>query len=176
MTIKISPNAKREKVLQARTFAEKLIAARNNAQLSQKALADRLGISVQTYNGYETKGYEPKYEILLKICYELDTTPNDLLGYRIDTRFANEYAEKILFNVKEMDNDLIEYTLKTTIAEQDVKIPITLPSKKFNIFVEVSYAMAAALSVRCAELEKQRIFKKELDKQVMGYYIDHNQE
>lgn len=176
MTIRISPNEKREKVLQARTFAEKLIAARNNAQLSQKALADKLGISVQTYNGYETKGYEPKYEILLKICYELDTTPNDLLGYKIDTSFANDYANNHLFNVKNNGDDTIEYTLITTIAEQDVKIPITLPSEKFNMFVELSYAMAAALSTRCATLEKERVFIKELEKQIMGYYLEQNQE
>ena len=53
------------------TFAERLIKARNNAGLSQRQLANELNISVQTYNGYETKGYEPRYDLLLKICYSL---------------------------------------------------------------------------------------------------------
>lgn len=176
MTFKFNSNENRIKVQQARTFAEKLIVARNNAQLSQKALADRLGISVQTYNGYETKGYEPKYEILLKICYELDTTPNDLLGYMIDTSYANDYAKSHLFNVKKIGDDLIEYTLITTIADNEVTIPITLPAEKFYIFVEASYAMASALSVRQVTLEKERIFKRELDKSIMGYSLDQSQE
>ena len=67
-----------------RTFAERLRFYRTTANLSQQALADKLGISVQTYNGYETKGYEPKYEILIKLAHALHVDVNALVGYDDD--------------------------------------------------------------------------------------------
>ena len=63
------------------TFTDRLKFYRTEAKLSQKELAEKVGISFAAYNKYETKGYEPKIEILVKLAYALNCSVNDLVGY-----------------------------------------------------------------------------------------------
>ncbi len=63
------------------TFAERLKYYRQKAGYSQKELAEKIGIKFAAYNNYETKGAQPKYDILLKLAYALNCSANDLVGY-----------------------------------------------------------------------------------------------
>ncbi|MFA6718286.1 MAG: helix-turn-helix transcriptional regulator [Prevotella sp.] len=54
--------------------------AREGVGLSQKELAEALGIRPSTFNGYETGTHDPKSEILLKIANKCETTVGFLLG------------------------------------------------------------------------------------------------
>lgn len=62
-------------------FQDNLKALREKAGYdSAKDFAKFLGIPYTTYMGYENKGSEPKYELLLKIAKTLGVTTDELLG------------------------------------------------------------------------------------------------
>lgn len=63
------------------TFAKRLRHYRNKAKYSQKELAKIIGVGFATYNNYETKGYEPKIEILIKLANALGIDVNTLVGF-----------------------------------------------------------------------------------------------
>lgn len=54
--------------------------ARERIGLSQKELANSLGIKPTTFNGYENGSHDPKSEILKRIAIRCDTTVDYLLG------------------------------------------------------------------------------------------------
>lgn len=83
-------------------FCERLKSERLRAKLTQKEIAEKLHISVQTYNGYETKGYEPKFELLIKICRVLRVTPNYLLGWGTDSAEVWHLISNIESNIEEI--------------------------------------------------------------------------
>ena len=56
----------------------KLKAARAGKDLSQQALADRVGVSRQTISAIEKGDYNPTTNLCISICKELDVTLNDL--------------------------------------------------------------------------------------------------
>ena len=56
----------------------KLKAARAGKDLSQQALADRVGVSRQTISAIEKSDYNPTINLCISICKELDVTLNDL--------------------------------------------------------------------------------------------------
>ena len=56
----------------------KLKAARAGKDLSQQALADRVGVSRQTISAIEKGDYNPTINLCISICKELDVTLNEL--------------------------------------------------------------------------------------------------
>ena len=66
------------------TFAERLRYYREKSKYSQKELADIIGISVAAYNKYETRGNEPKIDILIKLASALNIDVNTLVGFHAD--------------------------------------------------------------------------------------------
>ena len=64
------------------TFAERLRYYREKAKYSQKELAAKIQIPFATYNNYETKGYEPKIVILIKLANALGIDVNTLLDFK----------------------------------------------------------------------------------------------
>lgn len=52
---------------------------RNDRKITQKELAEALGIIEQTVSKIERGIFSPSFSTLLKICEILDTTPNELL-------------------------------------------------------------------------------------------------
>lgn len=73
-------------------FAKRLKRLRENANLSQKELAEKLGMTAQSYNNYEKRGYDPKPEMLVNLAIALNTDVNKLLGFKPD---ALNQAKKI---------------------------------------------------------------------------------
>lgn len=64
-------------------FQENLKMYREQAGYSSaKDFANLLGVPYTTYLGYESKGVEPKYELLIKMADILNVTPNTLLGVK----------------------------------------------------------------------------------------------
>ena len=56
----------------------RLKAARVAKDLSQQALAEKVGVTRQTINGIEKGDYNPKIKLCLSICRTLDKTLDDL--------------------------------------------------------------------------------------------------
>lgn len=62
------------------TFNEKLKQLRNGMNLSQKQIAEKLGITRSAYANYEQGTREPDFETLKKICFLFDCTSDYLIG------------------------------------------------------------------------------------------------
>lgn len=60
-------------------FSERLRNARVEKGIKQAEIAEKLGVSVQSYSAYEN-GREPNYDILLKIAKILDVEASYLIG------------------------------------------------------------------------------------------------
>ena len=56
----------------------RLKAARAAKDLSQQALAEKVGVTRQTINGMEKGDYNPTIKLCLSICRTLDKTLDDL--------------------------------------------------------------------------------------------------
>ena len=63
------------------SFCKQLRARGQQLELSDAAIARRLGISQSRYTNYVNGHREPDFEMLTRICLVLHTTPNDLLGF-----------------------------------------------------------------------------------------------
>ena len=60
-------------------IGSKIKDARLSKHISQKNMAERLGLSVSTYSNYENNYREPKLEIIEKICEILGVTIEELM-------------------------------------------------------------------------------------------------
>ena len=61
-------------------FKENIKIERQNLKLSQKQVADKLGIKTQSYQAYEGGLTMPTMENFLKLCIVFNVSPNELLG------------------------------------------------------------------------------------------------
>lgn len=61
-------------------FGNRLKFLRSEKQLSQKQVADRLGVAVSTYANWEQGRREPSIIDIYKIISALEVQPNDLFG------------------------------------------------------------------------------------------------
>ena len=61
-------------------FSNRLRELRNEKKVSQQQLADFLGLHQTTVKDWETKGNQPKYEILIKTAQFFNVTVGQLLG------------------------------------------------------------------------------------------------
>lgn len=60
---------------------ERIKQLREKAGLSQKALAERIGVSQQSINKYENHNIEPDIETLIRIADTFDTSVDYLIGH-----------------------------------------------------------------------------------------------
>lgn len=61
-------------------FNEQLMALRRAKNISQEALAEKLGVSRQAVSKWETGTAKPELDNILALCRILEVTPNELLG------------------------------------------------------------------------------------------------
>lgn len=151
------------------TFAKRLFNARNKAGLSQRQLADLLEISVQTYNGYETKGYEPKYEVLLKISYILNVSPNELLGFTEYNKLDRTKVIASMYGFHFADNG--EYiTIKDYISYDNSKIENNEIDMTYEEFITI-FENAISITEDCMKDTKKGLIQKSVETQLKSLYI-----
>lgn len=63
------------------SFAERLINAREKKNLTQKQLAEKLGITPTRLNYWEKGKREPNIEMIGKLAEALDVSPDSLMGW-----------------------------------------------------------------------------------------------
>ena len=61
-------------------FSERLKNARNDKNLTQKVVADYLGINLKGYQHYEYGVCKPPFENIIKLCQLLNVSADYLLG------------------------------------------------------------------------------------------------
>jgi transcriptional regulator with XRE-family HTH domain len=79
-------------------FCKQLRARGQQLELSDAAIARRLGISQSRYTNYVNGHCEPDFAMLARICLVLHTTPNDLLGFEgpgAQQQADNRYLQRI---------------------------------------------------------------------------------
>lgn len=94
-------------------FGKNLRMLRYASGLSAEALAERIGITKNMLYLYESGHCLPKLSTMLKMCTELNVTPNSLLGYDVESDL-NE-AQMQLDGISEqlgMLCDTLEYAQK----------------------------------------------------------------
>lgn len=88
-------------------FNENLRLARERKGLSQKEVAEQIGVAKSTYSLYESGNREPNVQTIKKIADILSTSADELLGLddqpqTIAAHFdGNEYTEEELERIKE---------------------------------------------------------------------------
>ena len=88
-------------------FNENLKFAREKRGLSQKEVAENIGVAKSTYSLYESGNREPNVQTIKKIADVLNTSADELLGIddepqTIAAHFdGNEYTEDELSKIKE---------------------------------------------------------------------------
>ena len=78
-------------------FAERLKQLRIKANLSQKELAQKIGVDPAIIGRYETQGTLPRIDTCLKLAIALSCTVDDLAGYEPpehDAHWAADYLQK----------------------------------------------------------------------------------
>lgn len=86
---------------------------RHASGLSAEVLAERIGITKNMLYLYESGHCLPKLSTMLKMCTELNVTPNRLLGYDVETSLNEAQAQ--LDDISEqlgMLCDTLEYAQK----------------------------------------------------------------
>ena len=64
--------------------AERLKKCRKYKNVTQREVAEQIGVTVSSYQKYELSARDPSYEILIKLADYFDVTTDYLLG-RTDT-------------------------------------------------------------------------------------------
>ncbi len=111
-------------------FSDRLKELRENAKMTQEDLAKVLGVVRPTIAGYETKGKQPSYDILLKLSEVFNCSTDYLLGavpYKLDNHpvsetLAPDFEVQRILEALEKNNNL-KTVLKIVIdmSQKDLK-------------------------------------------------------
>lgn len=71
-------------------FAERLVRARSKTKLTQAEIAKKIGKCRITVTQYETGRVLPPLPVFVDLCRALNITPNELLGFKNQTRPTDE--------------------------------------------------------------------------------------
>ena len=76
------------------TFGKKLRELRMRRDMTQQALADRIGVALRTYQCYEQGVREPSFRLLVVLADVLDVTTDELLC-RVPRNADAEYSDDV---------------------------------------------------------------------------------
>ena len=93
-------------------LSKKLKALREDSDMKQSELAEKLNVGRSTIANYESGKITPSYDILIKYADIFDTTTDYLLG-RVDDRN---------FKITSNSNINVEHDKKTTFNESELKL------------------------------------------------------
>ena len=78
---------------------------REDASVSQKALADAIGVSQQSVNKYENHNIEPDIETLIRIADFFETSVDYLIGH---TSVRRKIEEVHIFELNDRESKVME--------------------------------------------------------------------
>lgn len=104
------------------TFADRLKSLRDEQGLTQQYIADILNVGRATVAGYETKGKQPDFDKLQKLCDLFNVSLDYLLGF---SNIRNPYS-----NIKQVSESLAERFLDLLIDSGEIKTKEDLTTDK----------------------------------------------
>ena len=105
--------------------------AREKVGLSQKSLAEMLGIPANTFNGYETGKHDPKSELLIRIAKCCDCTTDFLLGLPEKQNSAPSFSNEalLILDMYEAAEPVIKAAVKAVLeAGASSTAPSSIPN------------------------------------------------
>lgn len=98
-------------------FTDRLKELRKEKKLTQKEIAEQIGIKQNSYSDWETGKNEPNLENIVKLSRILDTSTDELLGRQVNfgDKILNKKNKYDLSVLKESDTQKL-YDLKMTFA------------------------------------------------------------
>lgn len=97
---------------------------REDASVSQKALADAIGVSQQSVNKYENHNIEPDIETLIRIADFFDTSVDYIIGHSSVRRRIEEVR---VFELNDNESSVIE-RYRTLTPKQKACINVVMES------------------------------------------------
>lgn len=89
---------------------------REDASISQKALADAIGVSQQSVNKYENHNIEPDIETLIRIADFFETSVDYLIGH---TSVRRKIEEVHIFELNDRESKVMEQYRSLTSKQKD---------------------------------------------------------
>ncbi|HEM3588549.1 TPA: helix-turn-helix transcriptional regulator [Streptococcus suis] len=107
-------------------FTIRLKALRKEKKLTQKELAEKIGIKQNSYSDWETGKNEPNLENIVKLAQLLDTTTDDLLGQtiysKVDvTNFLEDFDVNGLRNFSKDELDKLKWAIMFEITKNKIQ-------------------------------------------------------
>ena len=99
------------------TFGQRLVASREKLSMSQKELAERLGITPTCFNYWEKDKREPAIEMIKLIAQALDVDTNYLIGYQPQNKKVPSAAEAAPGN--ELEREVIRLAGNLSDEQKD---------------------------------------------------------
>lgn len=97
---------------------------REDASISQKALADAIGVSQQSVNKYENHNIEPDIETLIRIADFFETSVDYLIGHSSVRRRIEEVH---VFELNDRESKVMEQ-YRTLTSKQKACIDVVMDS------------------------------------------------
>ena len=97
---------------------------REDASISQKALADAIGVSQQSVNKYENHNIEPDIETLIRIADFFETSVDYLIGH---TSIRRKIEEVHIFELNDRESKVMEQYRSLT-SKQKACVDIVMDS------------------------------------------------
>ena len=89
---------------------------REDASISQKALADAIGVSQQSVNKYENHNIEPDIETLIRIADFFDTSVDYLIGH---SSIRRRIEEVHVYELNDRESKVMEQYRALTSKQKD---------------------------------------------------------
>ena len=97
---------------------------REDASISQKALADAIGVSQQSVNKYENHNIEPDIETLIRIADFFETSVDYLIGH---TSVRRKIEEVRVFDLNDRESKVMEQYRSLT-SKQKACVDVVMDS------------------------------------------------
>ena len=95
-----------------------IAAKRREKNLTQEALAEKLGVSNKTVSKWENGKSMPDYAVIELLCQELDITLSELLGAREQKLPDSEEYSRMLYRIKELEQRVVKEEQRKDISFQ----------------------------------------------------------
>lgn len=105
-----------------------IAAKRREKNLTQEALAEKLGVSNKTVSKWENGKSMPDYALVENLCRELDITVAELLGGKEKEPQNEEQYEMLLYKVQELEHKVQAAEQKTITNNSSVHVGVTFGS------------------------------------------------
>lgn len=139
------------------TFGQRLVASREKRNLSQKELAEQLGITPTRLNYWEKDKREPAIEMIKLIAQVLDLDANYLIGHHPQTKNAPLYSSEATRLARDYDSlDTWGQRQLRTVADNEIARCAAAETEipKVNIEAEVA---AYRTSLELQEKARERL-------------------